>query len=503
LNIQVERQENHTARVTVALEAERFEAAKQRAARKLSNRLNVPGFRKGKAPYRVIVNYVGEAAIIEEAVDLLGEEVYKETLPETGVTPYGPGSLDEVQMEKPTDVPTLVYSIPLQPEVDLGEYRSIRRDFNVPSVEDKMVDRAMRVYQEQNALIEESTRPAELGNRVTLDIHSFYVEAHENVEHEHADGEEHDHEHDHDGHDHGHGEHFIYENDFQTILNDDYEPMAGFNAQIVGLSVGDKKEFELTFPADDEIEEDRGKTVKFEVTVKKIETFTAPPLNDELAARVTAEEEKPLTLLELRMRTRKDMEEMNERRYRSQYASEVLEQIVENATIHYPEMVVTEEIERTIERFDQQLRQQSRLTVQDYLTITKSKLEDLYAQFRPGAVRTVERALTMRELLLREGVTVSAEEVDEAIEKIVSSYPEENRATIRPLFDRPEMRESILDDLLTDKLMERIALIGRGEAPELTEAPIADTAGSAASTDAESAPASETSTESSSGDDNA
>jgi trigger factor len=482
LNIQTERQENHVARVTVELDAERLEAAKQQAAKRLSNRLNIPGFRKGKAPYRIVVKYVGEGAVVEEALDTLGEQIYKEVLPQTGIEPYGPGSLEDVKLED-KEKPTFIYTVPLVPEVDLGDYRSLRVDFELPEVKDSDVDRSLRLLQEQNAVAEDSQRAAELGNRVTLDIHSFFVEEHEAEDDDEKDDdedehEEHDHEHEEHDHDHNdepqidhsHGEHFIHEHDFVTLLNDDYEPIKGFNEVIAGMNVGDKKEFELTVPDDDDEEEMRGRKVKFEVTVKKVENFTMPALNDDLAARATKDDEKPLTLLELRMRTRENLVEANERHYRSEYANNVLDKVVEGATIHYPEAVVNDEIDRTLQRFDQQLRQQNRMTLNDYLKITQSSIQQLYPQFRPQAVRTVERALAMRELLDAEGIAADDHRVNQEIDKIVESYDADRREAIRGLFDRAEMRESVKDDVLTQTLMDRLVAIAKGEAPALPEA---------------------------------
>jgi len=488
VNIQIERQENHTARVSVELDAARFQSAKEQAARKLSNRLNLPGFRKGKAPYRIVVNYVGEGAIVEEAIELLGEAIYKEVLPQTGVDPYGPGALEDVKAD--TAAPTFIYSIPLQPEIDLGAYRDVRAELTVPEVDDAAVDRSLRLLLEREAVIEDSTRAAALGNRVTLDVHSFFVEEVEDDEDDQDDDDDHDHDHDHDhddehghGHDHDnddddedddhdhidptHGEHFIHEHDFVTLLNDDYEPMDGFNAQIAGMNVGDAKTFELTFAQDDEEDELKGRTVKFEVTVKKIENFTLPALTDDFAARVTADEEKPLTLLELRMRTRKNLQEANERRAKAEFSSNVLEKIVQGAAIRYPEDIVADEIDRSMQRFDQQLRQQNRLTLQDYMKVASIDINQLYQQFRPSAVRTVERALVLRELLRQEHITVDEARIDAAIEEMVTQYDDAQRDSLRSLFQSPQMRDSVIDDLLTTAVMERITAIARGEAPEL------------------------------------
>jgi len=478
LKLQVERQENHTARLSVELDAARFETAMQQAARKLSNRLNIPGFRKGKAPYRIVLKYVGEEAIKEEAVELLVEDVYKEALPNAGIEPYGSVAFEEVKYDP---APTFVYVLPLQPEVSLGAYREVRIPYTLPEIEDAAVDRSLRQLQEQQAVIEDSSVPVALGNRVTMDIHSFFVEEHEHVEgddeadeedHDHEEGEEHDH--DLESVDPHHGEHFIHEHDFQTLLNEDYEPVPGFNDTLVGMNAGDTKEFELSFPETEEDAELRGRKVKFEVTIKKVEQFTMPQLNDELAARITATEEKPLTLLELRVRTRQNLVEANERRYKSQYANEALQQMIQGATLEYPEDIVRDEIEQALQRFDQQLQQQNQMTLRDYVKLAQIDGNMLYQQFRPAAIRRVEQTLVLRELLRTEQVDVSEERLNEEIEKVVMSYDENVRDQFRQLFQSPEMRASLLDDLLTNTVMDRVVVIAKGEAPELP-APVAET----------------------------
>ncbi len=144
MNVQTERLENHTARLTVALEPARLEKAKIQAAQKLSKRFRIPGFRPGKAPYKVVANYVGEASILEDAFEILGDEIYKAALTESALKPYGPGSLENVLPEPPT----MVFTVPLQPEVELNDYRSVRDTFTAPEVSDEDFERALKQLQE-------------------------------------------------------------------------------------------------------------------------------------------------------------------------------------------------------------------------------------------------------------------------------------------------------------------------------------------------------------------
>ncbi|HSS96038.1 MAG TPA: trigger factor family protein, partial [Terriglobales bacterium] len=180
MNIQTERLDNHTARFTVELDTDRLEQAKQAAAKKIAKRVNIPGFRKGKVPYKILLNYVGEGALLEDAIEILGNDIYKEALDQSGVDPYGPGQLEDFKADPQ---PIFTFVVPLQPTVDLGDYRSTRQTFSEPTIEDDQVNKAMRTLQEEQAVVEESHQPVALGNRVNVEMYAAIVnEANEDGE---------------------------------------------------------------------------------------------------------------------------------------------------------------------------------------------------------------------------------------------------------------------------------------------------------------------------------
>ena len=297
LNIQTEYLENQTARFTVEIEPERFNRAKQKAARKIAKSVRIPGFRKGKAPYRILVQQGLEPQIAMEAVDTLGQEVYREALEQSEVEPYGPGAFEDYRLE-PTV--TFIYTVPLQPTVELNDYQSIRLDYEPLEIDDEMVDRSMKSLQEQEALAEESQQPAVIGNRITADIHGKFADdapdgGDDNAQESDAPEK---------------GATFLHEHDATFVLDPDYESvLPGFAEAVVGAEVDSELEFELIAPDDDEDYEDiAGRKISFSVDVKKIEVITLPELNDDLAARITQNEEEPLTLLQLRMRVRENLE---------------------------------------------------------------------------------------------------------------------------------------------------------------------------------------------------
>jgi trigger factor len=467
LNVQTERLENHTARFTVEVEAERLEKAKREAARKLANRVNIPGFRKGKAPYKVLVSYVGEGAVLEDAIEVLGNEVYKDVINSADVEPYGPGSLEDFALEPQ---PTFKFVVPLQPTADLGNYRDIRIEYEAPVVEDKDVDEALNNMLEREALIEESHKPVEAGNRVTVSMKAEYLDDAPKDEAEAAEATVLEGEEAEETEAPEENKVFIDNDNLVFRLTSDREPAPGFTDALVGVAVGEQREFEITYPDDEkEYEHLAGRRVKFNVTVKKIETLTLPELNDEFAARVTQAEaeregKEPLTLLQLRMRIREDLEKEAKDAADAAYAQKVLDKITEGATFAYPEALVSDEVHHLLEHLDSDLRRRG-LTLEDYQRVTNKTHEDLHVDYHDNAVESIKRSLTMRELIRQEGLEVTDEQVNAEIDRIAERFGEQ-AAAFRGIYESGPMRENLRSDLLYRQLTERVAAIGKGEAPE-------------------------------------
>jgi trigger factor len=467
LNVQTEHLEDHTARMTVEVDPARLDRAKQSAAREISKRVRIPGFRKGKVPYRILVQNGLEGEIIRDAVSTLGQEVYREMLDEVEVEPYGPGSLEDFELE-PTV--TFTYSLPLQPTVELGDYRSVRVEYEEPEVTDEMVDSAMKMFQEQEALVEESSQPAAMGNRVTADVHSEFADDPPAV----ADsvGEEGAEDHDTEQSPHPNkGDTFVHEHDAQLKLDEADDPvLPGFSKALEGANAGDDVEFELTVPDDDPDydEEIRGRRVKFTVAVNKIETITLPELNDDLAARITKDEEEPLSLLELRVRTRENIKSNLDQQTREAYANQVLDQIISGASIAYPEMMVEEQIDSMLEDLQERLGQRG-ITLDLYMEVTGKSKEDLQAEYRPQAEESIKRALVFRELIDAEKIDVPEEDIEARVEEMMAEFSGEAQdASIRSMIDNPRMRSMMRTSMLQQRVTDRIIAIGKGEEPEVT-----------------------------------
>ena len=469
MEVRTEALENHRARLTVAIDAGRMDEARKRAARKIAGEVRIPGFRKGKAPYRVLARHVGESVILETAVEELGSALYPEALGESGLEPYGPGTLEAFEQEPE---PTFRFTLPLQPEVSLGDYRALRREYTAPQVEDSEVDEALRALQEREALVEESPRPVAAGNRVHATVTATILD---DAPEDEGEGEEAA----------ADGRRFMDGESLTLTLTAEREPAPGFTEALVGASAGEEREFELQYPQDDEAHGTlSGRRVSFSVQVQKIELVTLPELDDHFAARVSVNEESgessaagPATLLTLRLRTRERLNAEAEERATAEFAQEVLEAIIEGASFAWPEALLQDQMEHQLQRMDQDLRQRG-LTLDDYIRMSNTTREALKEQSRENATELVKRSLTMGELLRAENIEVGEDELEAEIDRSVARFGEQAEA-FRSIYDNPDMRQSLRNELGTRRVMERIAAIARGE-PAAAESETSEAEGDSA-----------------------
>ena len=465
VNVQTEQLENRMARLTVVVETGRLDEARKSAARKIAGQVRIPGFRKGRAPYRVLASHVGEAAILETAVEDLGMALYPDALGESGLEPYGPGTLEDFEQEPD---PTFRYTLPLQPVTDLGDYRSIRREFEPPEVSDSDVDDALLALQEREALVEDSPRPVAAGNRVHATVTATVLDDEDGAEEagevgDEGDGEE------------AAGRQFMDEQQLVLSLTPEREPAPGFTEAMLGAAVDEQRDFELQYPEDEERHGTlSGKKVAFSVVVRKIELVTLPELNDDFAARVSASDgegegdAEATSLLALRVQTRERLNNEAGEQANSEFAQEVLETIIEGATFSWPEALVQDQMEHLLLRMDHDMRQRG-LTLDDYIRMSGNTREELKEQSRDNAEALIRHSLVMGELLRAEGIEVSEDMLEEEIGRSIARFGDQAEA-FRSMYDNEGMRQNLRNELQTRAVMERIASIARGELAEEADA---------------------------------
>lgn len=462
--MQVEHLDNHTARLTVEVPQGRFTAAMQRAAKRISTKVNIPGFRKGKAPFAVVVNYVGQQAVMDEALEELGNEIYRESLQAAALKPYAIGNLEEVRTE-----PTLqfVFSVPKAPEVDLGDYRQVRHEYNLPVVTDEQVQEELESLRERHAEISVVDRPAELGDVITVDIRGEDIHSHaqpkpdaapETAPEQATKSTE-----------TPHSETFINETDFDILLTNDpkREFMPGFTEKVLGVSAGETRTVTLAYSSDYENRRLAGHTFNITLTVKSVKARKLPELNDDFAK--LASNNKVETLDNLVQRLRADLEAEAKYETDDAYSEVIFQKIMEGATVRYPEAMVEDYIDTILDEVRENLQQRG-LSLE---TLKKAQGKDdaaLRADYRETAIRRIKRDLVLQALLNAEQVRVSDAELDAHIESMFNSIGGVDAAqaeTFRRMFKSEANRRDVAFRLLVNRLKERLVAIGRGIAPDL------------------------------------
>jgi trigger factor len=465
LNIQTEHLENQLARLTVTIEQERLDEAKQKAARKVANQIRIPGFRKGKVPYHILIKNGLEGEILNQAVENLSQDIYKEALlASSELEPYGPGTFEDFKLE---EKPVFVYTVPLQPDVKLGDYRAVRREYTAPEVTDEMIDRSLKRLQEDEAVAEESTEPVALGNRVTVDLHSTFADDPKPLE-EKAEATET--EEDVEDSRPPKGAQFAHEHGTALTLTPENSPiLPGFAEKLVGANVGDELDFELTVPEDDpEYTEIAGRTIQFNVHIEKVETVTLPELNDEFAQKVSKEdpEGELSTLDELKAKMRDSLEKQLTRQSKQAYVGLVIEDLAKTAEITFPEAMLDDHIEEMINSLTSRLQQQG-IGLEMYLRVMNMSMDDLKAQYREPAVEDLKKMLVLREMVIQEKVTASPADVQAHIDEMLKPFGDNHE--IRQLFDNESTRISVLNEVLQERVYDRIFDIATGNTvPDLT-----------------------------------
>jgi len=510
LKIEREDLENRQVEITVELDDDRLARAMRATAKRISRSTKIAGFRPGKAPYDLLLRKFGEDVIFDEALEELGQELYREAIDEMEIEPFAPGTLDEVVDRDPL---ILRYTVPLSPEVDLGSYKDLRHPYEEPKIEDEAVEQLMENLRERQALIEPADRPAALGDVVVADVKADLDKADldeadldeadldeadldeadldeadldeadldeadlDEADLDEADLDEADlgeadlgeadlDEADLDVEQESENQFLLDDKDVSILLNEETTwPIPGISEHLVGIEAGDKKKFEYTFPEDYVNETLREKHVTFEITCLEVKSRFVPEWTDDLAKSLGEYE----SLLDLRIKVREDLTNEAINQAETIHGREVVDKVVEGATVSYPPILLQQEINDMLRELSDRLRMQN-LSLEDYMKIDNKTQEDLIQEVEPSAKERLQRALILGELITVENIEVDDAEVDAEIENFMERFEDKSDKT-RQLFDNPEGRRRISLDLLSDKAIKRLIAIavGEGDQPGETE----------------------------------
>jgi trigger factor len=448
LKIETQPRDDHQVNMIVEIEPEQMTGAKHRAARRISERKNIPGFRPGKAPYDVVLRSFGESVVVEDAVDILLEEVYPKALEEAKLEPGAAGSLEKVEdLDKN---PKFTFTVPLAPSVSLGDYRSIRLpyDWQEPG-EDKLND-SIEELRQMYAKTETVDRPIQKGDFVMIDLKGVKAKA---AEEEAA---------------------LIDRPGLPIFIRNDEKaeefPFPGFSNELVGLGVSEKKSFTHKYKKDNKDETLQGQTVKFDVTVKMVRGSILPELNDEFAKQAGPFE----NLQALREAVKANLATQSKAQYDDEYFTKLMEKIKEIAVIKYPPQVVDHEVEHVMEDLKSRLAEQN-VDMATYLKSREMDEEKFVAEeARPIAVKRLERSLVMDEIAKLEKIEVSQEMLQSSFQRTWGEYQGDTgfqkmtRGKAQPpkqLMNAVAMESA--NRAYVQQTLDRLKAIAIGETPEL------------------------------------
>jgi len=390
LNIELEQLADHQVKLVVEFEQEVMEQYKRRAARKIAEKSKIPGFRPGKAPYDVIVRTYGEEAIKEQAVELLVDDKYGEVLDQAGVKPGATGSLQEIVSVEP---PKFIFVVPKEPEVVLGDYRAIRKPYELEPVTEEDLEKVLLNVRNSYATTESVDRPAQQGDMVYIQLTGKLDKVKE-----------------------GEKEAFIDNVSYEMIVggsetDPDTWPFEGFSQNLAGMSKNEEKVVEHKYAKDNPDESLKGKKAKFTIKVEEVKALKVPALDEDFARMLGNFE----SVDALREQVREQAEHQRKHEYDDAYFDELIEKLVSESEIKYPPQVLEEETRDLEKNFEENLGRQ-KMDLDTYLKMRELTREEFIDQeVKPAAVKRLSRSLVLSEIASAEKIQVDQKELQNIV----------------------------------------------------------------------------------------
>ena len=390
MKVTAEHGENREVTLTIEVEQEKLENATDGAAKRIAGRVNIPGFRKGKAPRKIVENFVGKEAILQEAFEAVAQKAFDEALKEQDMEPVTRPEIDIVTLEEGRNV-VFTAKFTQRPEVTLGEYKGLKVEKPEASVSEEDIDRQIEgMRQHQGTLIDAPADAAvKKDDFITLDFDGF------------VDGVP-----------------------FEGGKGEDYPPqigsgsfIPGFEDQLIGAKVGEEREVNVTFPEDYHAENLKGKAALFKCTVRSIKSRELPEVNDEFAKKAS----KFDTLAELREDIRKNLQESAARRAENERRTKAIDMATDNCTMEIPPVMVENRITAMIQEMAMRLEQQG-MSLEQYLQYAGLDMARIRDEYRETAEKNVRTDLMLEEVAKAEDIKVDGRDLDQEVYAMALSY---------------------------------------------------------------------------------
>lgn len=466
----------------IELEEAEIEDHKQRAYRRLVQRYVIPGFRRGKAPRMILERHIGAETLLQDDIEGLLERSVADAVQQQELEPIAQPQVTDLESLDPV---TFRATISLRPEVELGDYESIRVDWEEPEVTEEQVEEVLNNLRRQGSPWEPVERAVQLGDLLTVDMHGYVdedpEEAAESGESDDEDAEsdeqpeptaEADYDSESSDGDESESEPevagrrtFVEETGISYMVQEGVTyPAPGVPEQLVGMNAEETKEFTISVPDDFTVRNLNGKDAHFTVTVREVKEQNLPDLDDEWAQGVEGFGDDEFETVEaLRERIRSDLTERTNAQTRADYEENVLDQFAEVATVTYPPIVVDLEIDRILQDQDEQMRGMG-MSLAAYAQTTGQGVEQLRDSVRPQAEQRVLRGLLITNLAESKDIEASDEEIDGDIAEVVGAQQDEaTQEQARQVFESEAARESVQRRIVARKTMDMLVEIARGE----------------------------------------
>jgi trigger factor len=416
----LDKTENRQAFLTVEMESPEVEEGMKKAYHHLVQKANIPGFRKGKAPRAILEQYLGKAALMEDAVEHMAPEAYEKAVKEKELKPI---ARPDIQLEKIEPV-TYKMVVALEPIVKLGDYHQVKVSLESIELKEEDINTTIENLRHQHAIWEPVNRQVNSRDMVNLDIESQIG-----------------------------NQPYINQKDAQfEVVKDSEFPIKGFSEQLIGVKSGEIKEFKLSFPQDYNRAELAGKEASFKVTVKEIKQEKLPEVNDDFAKQVNPDFK---TVEEMRNKITENLKRLAEERAKTNFERKVIEEIAKVSEVEYPSILEEEEIDNLIR---QQMRQwqMDEKGMDEYLKSIQKTPEQMREEFRPAAIRSIKQTLVLTEVAKAENIQVEKSDLQNEIESMTKDVTGERKDKLLELLSMPQSQVSIASSIATRRTIEKL-----------------------------------------------
>ncbi len=420
MNCKVEKTENaNEVKLEITVEAEKFENAIKKVYFQNAKYINIPGFRKGKAPMNIVEKYYGAQIFYEDAFNDVATQSYGEALDENNLEVVSKPVVDIVQMEKGKD---LIFTavVQIKPEVELGKYKGIALKKVEYKVEKEDIEKELKQMQDRNSrLVTVDDRALENGDISTIDFEGFV----DGVAFEGGKAEGHELE----------------------IGSGAFIP--GFEEHLIGMKIDEEREIEVTFPKEYFSKDLAGKDATFKVKLHEIKKKELPKLDDEFAKDVSEFD----TLDELKKSIKERLEKENEQKAKYETEDEAIKAVCENTKIDIPSGMVGMEVEHMMQDFSQRLAYQG-LNMEQYLKMMGKTEEEIKKDYEPQAIEALKSRLTLEAIRKAEKIEASEEEINEKLEEMAKNYGKK----VEDIKDNENLKNYIKEGIEAEKSIDFI-----------------------------------------------